>query len=60
YASSQLWLNAHGGDPTSPDAQSNVAFFDGSVRTLRFNEMYIDAQSNSFHPEASPPGSAQP
>ncbi len=60
YASSQLWLNAHGGDPTSPDAQSNVAFFDGSVRTLRFSEMYIDAQSNSFHPEASPPGSARP
>lgn len=60
FASSQMWLNAHGGEPTSPDAQSNVAFFDGSVRTLRFREMYLDAKHNHFHPEASPPGSANP
>ncbi len=60
FASSQLWLNAHGGEPTSPDAKSNAAFFDGSVRTLRFEEMYLDSQNNLFHPQASPPSSARP
>ncbi len=60
YASSQLWLNAHGGEPTSPSAKSNVAFFDGSVRTLTFDEMYLDTKHNLFHPEASPPSSARP
>ncbi len=60
YASSQLWLNAHGGDPTSNDAKSNVAFFDGSVRTLSFDEMYRDTDHNLFHPEASPPTGVRP
>lgn len=55
FASSQLWLNAHGGDPTSPNGKSNAAFFDGSVRTLSFDEMYRDTEHNLFHPEASPP-----
>ena len=59
-ASSQMWLNAHGGEPTENDAKSNVAFFDGSVRTLAFREMYVNAKYNSFHPEAQPPSSAQP
>ncbi|MEX0877063.1 MAG: type II secretion system protein [Phycisphaerales bacterium] len=58
-ASGQMWLNAHGGEPTANDAQSNAAFFDGSVRTLPFNEMYRDAPHNIFHPEASPPTSSQ-
>lgn len=56
-ASSQLWLNAHGGEPTSNDAKSNTAFFDGSVRTMAFREMYVDAKHNLFHPEADLPGS---
>jgi prepilin-type N-terminal cleavage/methylation domain-containing protein/prepilin-type processing-associated H-X9-DG protein len=60
YASSQIWLNAHGGEPTSNDGQSNVAFFDGSVRTLTFAELYLDAQHNLFHPEANRPESARP
>lgn len=60
FASSQIWLNAHGGEPTSPQGKSNAAFFDGSVRTLSFAEMYLDAKHNLFHPEASPPGSARP
>lgn len=55
FASSQMWLNAHGGDPTSPNGKSNAAFFDGSVRTLSFDEMYRDTEHNLFHPEASPP-----
>lgn len=57
YASSQLWLNAHGGEPTSNSAKSNAAFFDGSVRTLSFQDMYVDATHNRFHPEAKLPGS---
>ena len=60
YASSQLWLNAHGGEPTSNDAKSNVAFFDGSVRTLSFDEMYRDTDHNLFHPEATPPTGVRP
>ncbi|MGJ8636366.1 MAG: type II secretion system protein [Phycisphaerales bacterium] len=56
-ASSQLWLNAHGGEPTSNNAKSNTAFFDGSVRTLSFQQLYVDAKHNLFHPEASPTGS---
>jgi prepilin-type N-terminal cleavage/methylation domain-containing protein/prepilin-type processing-associated H-X9-DG protein len=60
FASSQLWLNAHGGEPTSNDAKSNAAFFDGSVRTLSFEDMYLDGKHNLFHPEASPPSSARP
>ncbi|MDF1869497.1 MAG: prepilin-type N-terminal cleavage/methylation domain-containing protein [Phycisphaerales bacterium] len=59
-ASSQLWLNAHGGEPTETSAKSNAAFFDGSVRTLSFQELYIDAEHNLFHPEANPTGSYQP
>jgi prepilin-type N-terminal cleavage/methylation domain-containing protein/prepilin-type processing-associated H-X9-DG protein len=59
-AGSQMWLNAHGGEPTSNDAKSNVAFFDGSVRTLAFDEMFVDAKFNLFHPQASPPGGARP
>ena len=59
-ASSQMWLNAHGGEPTSNDAKSNVAFFDGSVRTLAFKEMFVDAKHNYFHPEALPPSSVRP
>ncbi len=55
FASSQVWINAHGGDPTSPDAESNYAFFDGSVRTLAFKETFQDATHNLFHPEATPP-----
>ena len=57
YASSQLWLNAHGGEPTSNSAKSNAAFFDGSVRTLSFQDLYVDATHNLFHPEAKLPGS---
>ncbi len=60
FASSQIWINAHGGEPTSTDAKSNAAFFDGSVRTLSFDEMYLDARHNLFHTQASPPGSARP
>ncbi|MAO24869.1 MAG: hypothetical protein CMJ35_13285 [Phycisphaerae bacterium] len=60
FASSQMWLNAHGGDPTSPSGKSNAAFFDGSVRTLSFDEMYRDTEHNLFHPEASPPSAARP
>ena len=60
FASSQIWINAYGGEPTSPQAKSNAAFFDGSVRTLSFGEMYLDTEHNLFHPEASPPGSARP
>jgi prepilin-type N-terminal cleavage/methylation domain-containing protein/prepilin-type processing-associated H-X9-DG protein len=60
YASSQMWLNAHGGDPTSNDAKSNVAFFDGSVRTLAFQEMYAETKYNLFHPEALPPSTPRP
>ncbi len=56
-ASSQMWINAHGGDPTSNSAKSNAAFFDGSVRTLSFQELYVDATHNLFHPEAKLPGS---
>ena len=59
FASSQLWLNAHGGEPTDPTAKSNTAFFDGSVRTLSFEEMYVDTKHNLFHPEANPTGSSQ-
>lgn len=55
FASSQIWLNAHGGEPTSTEGKSNVAFFDGSVRTLAFKEMYQDTTHNLFHPEANPP-----
>lgn len=55
FASSQLWLNAHGGKPTSPAGKSNAAFLDGSVRTLAFSEMYQDTFHNLFHPLASPP-----
>lgn len=60
FASSQMWLNAHGGEPTSNDAKSNVAFFDGSVRTLSFDEMYAETKYNLFHPEASPPSTPRP
>ena len=60
FASSQIWLNAHGGEPTSPSGKSNAAFFDGSVRTLSFDEMYRDTDHNLFHPEASPPTGMQP
>tara|TARA_E500000318_G_scaffold8683_4_gene8078 strand:- start:99 stop:1022 length:924 start_codon:yes stop_codon:yes gene_type:complete len=60
FASSQIWLNAHGGEPTSPSGKSNAAFFDGSVRTLSFDEMYRDTDHNLFHPEASPPTGVQP
>ncbi|MHA7812035.1 MAG: prepilin-type N-terminal cleavage/methylation domain-containing protein [Phycisphaerales bacterium] len=60
FASSQIWLNAHGGEPTSPSGKSNAAFFDGSVRTLTFDEMYLDTKHNLFHPQASPPSSARP
>lgn len=56
YAGGQMWINAHGGSgPTSPQGLSNVAFFDGSVRTLSFAKVYTDAQHNRFHPEANPP-----
>ena len=54
-ASAQMWLSAHGGDPTSPSAQSNVAFLDASVRTLRFDELYQDTTHNLFHPRAHDP-----
>ena len=54
-ASAQLWINAHGGDPTSANAQSNIAFLDGSVRTLRFSEIYQDTTHNRFHPKAHDP-----
>lgn len=57
-ASSQMWLNAHGGEPTSNTAKSNTAFFDGSVRTMTFRDLYVDANHNLFHPEADLPGSA--
>lgn len=57
FASSQLWLNAHGGEPTSNNAKSNAAFFDGSVRTLSYQDLYVDAKHNLFHPEANRPGS---
>jgi len=60
FASSQIWINAHGGEPTSPSGKSNVAFFDGSVRTLSFDDMYHDSTHNLFHPEASPPSAARP
>jgi len=57
FASSQLWLNAHGGEPTSNNSKSNAAFFDGSVRTLSYQDLYVDAKHNLFHPEANNPGS---
>ncbi|HIB69322.1 MAG TPA: hypothetical protein EYO33_30630, partial [Phycisphaerales bacterium] len=44
----------------SPSGKSNAAFFDGSVRTLSFDEMYRDTDHNLFHPEASPPTGVQP
>ena len=60
FASSQIWLNAHGGEPTSPSGKSNAAFFDGSVRTLSFDEIYRDTDHNLFHPEATPPTGVRP
>jgi len=54
-AGGQVWLNAHAGEPTSSTAQSAYAFFDGSVRRLRFEQVYRDAEHNLFHPAADQP-----
>ncbi|MEQ8769272.1 MAG: prepilin-type N-terminal cleavage/methylation domain-containing protein [Phycisphaerales bacterium] len=56
-ASSEMWINAHGGDRDSPQAKSNYAFLDGSARSARFGEVYQDTTHNRFHPAASPTGS---
>jgi prepilin-type N-terminal cleavage/methylation domain-containing protein len=55
-AASEMWVNAHGGAWDKPgEARSNYAMLDGSVRTLRFNEVYEDVLHNRFHPAAAPP-----
>ena len=36
-------------------ADPHHAFFDGSVRTLRFNQVYRDTEHNLFHPIAKHP-----
>lgn len=54
-AADEMWTDAHGGKPKTDDARSNYGMLDASARTMTFAQVYTDFETNSFHPEASPP-----
>lgn len=53
YASSQCEIGAHGGPRASSESLSNYGFLDGHAATLRFREVYRDAQRNRFFPDVA-------
>lgn len=52
-ASKEAEIAAHGGSLGSFSALSNYGFLDGHAATLRFRDVYLDAQHNSFFPEVA-------
>lgn len=50
-AAEQMETAAHGGDESTDTALSNYSFFDGSARTLRFNEIFTDITTNKLIPQ---------
>ena len=55
-AGDETFLNAYSGDPGEANGVSGYAFLDGSVRSKRFSEVYLNARVNRFHPEAATRG----
>ena len=55
-AGDETFLNAYSGEPGKANGVSGYAFLDGSVRSKRFSEVYLDARTNRFHPEAATRG----
>ncbi|MFG0306956.1 MAG: type II secretion system protein [Phycisphaerales bacterium JB040] len=55
-AGDEVYLHAYSGDPGTLNASAGYAFLDGSARAMRFGELYRDARTNRFHPEAATAG----
>ncbi|MGB0766346.1 MAG: hypothetical protein ACPGYV_01400, partial [Phycisphaeraceae bacterium] len=49
-ASTEMQLNAHGGDPVSPQAVSAYGFLDGHAEQAAFDEVYRGLGDNLFNP----------
>ncbi len=54
-AATELQLDAHGGPPAAPASVSNYGFLDGHAESTRFDDVFIDALTNRFHPTAAAP-----
>jgi len=50
-AAEQMETAAHGGDESADTALSNYSFFDGSARTLPFNDIFTDLTTNKLIPQ---------
>ena len=52
-AAQEAQIDAHGGDPTSPDAMSVYGYLDGHAAAHRFADVYTDAGRNRFDPNVA-------
>ncbi|MGH7130935.1 MAG: prepilin-type N-terminal cleavage/methylation domain-containing protein [Phycisphaerales bacterium] len=52
-ASKESEIAAHGGKLGSFAGLSNYGFLDGHAATLKFEDVYLDAQHNKFYPEVA-------
>ncbi len=52
-ASQHLQINAHGGQPTSPDAVTNYGFLDGHAETTTFSDVFVNFTTNKFWPKVA-------
>lgn len=52
-ASTQIFINAHGGKPGVTGSISNYGFLDGHAGTLPFSRIYTNWEKNSFNPMAA-------
>lgn len=52
-AAKEVQTDAHGGPPADWDSISNWAFLDGHAATLRFGDVYRDAEDNGFDPRVA-------
>jgi len=50
-ASTEVQINAHGGELRSAGAKANWGFLDGHAETLSFAEVYRDPERNKFDPD---------
>lgn len=49
-AATEVQINAHGGEPATPDAVSAYGFLDGHAEALPFKAVFTDQAENRFDP----------
>ena len=53
-AANEMQLNAHGGEPGTPQAVSAYGFIDGHAEQASFESVYQDFNNNLFNPKNTP------